>query len=227
MTAEAGQRFGTGPLARAAALVHTLLVVEVLLLVGTLPGLLPLVLLGHDASNLPLLAACLVPAGPALAAALFTLRHQRLDLTELRPAALFRRGYRVNLLPVLRIWVPMLVWLAVIGVNLANLRAAGVPSWWAVLLVIVALAVTLVGANALLVTALFRFRARDVLRLAGYFLTRTPSVPVGTLVLLAAAAGITAVFSEAVLVLLGAPFVLAFLRIGEPMIDKIQKEFTT
>ncbi|MGW4460820.1 hypothetical protein [Micromonospora sp. NPDC004704] len=225
-TARAGRQVGEGPLSRAAAFVYTLLAVELLVLVTTLPGLVPLVLLDRDASNLPLVATCLLPVGPAISAALYTLHHQRPDLTDLRPAGRFWRAYRDNLPGVLRVWVPTVLWLTIIAMNLANLTAAAVPAWWGVLLVLVGAGVALVGANALLVASLFTFRTRDVLRLALYFLVRTPSVTFGNAVLLAAAAGLTAVFSEAVLALLGAVLVLAFLRVGEPMIRGIRKEFT-
>ncbi|MFJ6194752.1 hypothetical protein [Micromonospora sp. NPDC092111] len=226
MSAQPWRQFGDGPLSRAAASVHILLVVELLLVLTTLPGLVPLVLLGPDPRNLPLVAACLLPVGPAVSAALYALRHQRPDLTDLRPAAAFRRGYRANLPAVLRVWAPMLLWLTVIAVNLAHLPAAAVPIWWAVPLVLVGLGVSLVGANALLIASLFTFRTRDALRLALHFLVRAPGVTVGNAALLAAAAGVTAVFSEAVLALLAALFVLAFLRIGAPMIDTIRTEFT-
>ena len=48
------QQFGTGLLSRVAARVYSLIVVELLLLLTTVPGLVLLVLLDRDASNLPL-----------------------------------------------------------------------------------------------------------------------------------------------------------------------------
>ena len=107
------------------------------------PGLIPLVLLDRDPSNLPLVALCLVPLGPALSAMLFALRHRSRDLTDLHPAAAFWRGYRLNVWPVLRLWVPWLLGMTVISVNLAYFQAAAVPGWWAVLLVIIAVGATL------------------------------------------------------------------------------------
>lgn len=225
-TAGARRRFGTGPLSVAAAMIYTLLVVELLFLLTTLPGLVPLVLLGRDASNVPLAAACLLPLGPALSAALYALHRRSSDLTDLRPAAAFWRGYRANLADVLRIWVPWLGWLTILGMNLANFGAAAVPWWWAVLLVLVAVAATLWAANALVITSLFAFRTIDVVRLAGYFLARTPGVPVGTFGLLVAAAGVAVLAAEPVLALLGSVFVLVFLRTCRPMIATIQQEFT-
>ncbi|GAB3806319.1 hypothetical protein GCM10027605_34190 [Micromonospora zhanjiangensis] len=220
-TAGSWRQFGSGPLSRATARVYTLLVVEALLVLTTLPGAVPLLLLDRDASNLPLYALCALPVGPAVAAGLWTLRHQPLDLTDLRPAAVFWRGYRTNLVPVLRVWLPVLLLLTVEAVNLTHLAVAGVPDWWAVPLIVLAVVVTLGGVNALVITSLFAFRTRDVARLALYFLLRTPQVPLGSALLLLAAGTVTAVASEAVAALFGAVFVLALLRVAGPMIDAI------
>ncbi|WP_327025306.1 DUF624 domain-containing protein [Micromonospora sp. NBC_01739] len=220
------REFGAGPLSRVAALVYTLLVVEVLLLVCAAPGLIALFALERHVSNLPLVAVCAVPLGPALSAALYALHHQRLDLTELHPARLFWRGYRVNLLGALLVWVPMLMWLALLAVNLVNLTAVGLPRWWVVPLVLVAAGVAVVGINALVITSLFTFRLRDVLRLAGYFVLRTPVVVIGVGLLLVAATALTLVASEAALAALASVLALALVRGGEPMISIIRQEFT-
>ncbi len=224
--ANARRQFGEGPLSRAVALIYSLLVTEILLVLTTLPGLVPMFLLDRDASNLPLVAICALPLGPAVSAALYTLRHHRPDLADLRPAALFWQGYRANFRPVLGIWVPWLVWLTIVAVNLSHLAAASVPGWWGVLLALVALGVTLWGTSALVITSLFSFRLRDVARLAAHFLGATPGVTLGIACLLVLAAGIIWVASEAVLGLLGSVLVLALLHTCRPMISKIEKEFT-
>jgi hypothetical protein len=220
------RRFGEGPLSRAAARVYTVLVVELLLLATAAPGLVPLVLLDRDASNAPLAAICALPLGPAVSAALYALHHHRSDLADLSPAAAFVRGYRTNVGGVLRMWVPWLAWLTVLTLNLAYLPAAGVPSWWAVAMVILAVAAILWVTNALVITSLFAFRVRDIARLAVYFLVRTPRVTLGNACLLIVAAGVTMLWSEAVLALLGAVFVSALLLNARPMTTTIQEQFT-
>ncbi len=222
----ADRQFGEGPLSRATALVYTLLVVELMLLVTTLPGLVPLVLLDRNASNVPLAVACALPLGPAVSAGVFALYRHRGDLTDLKPAKAFWRGYRINVRGVLAVWVPWLVLLTVVGVSLANFRAAAVPGWWAALLVVVAALATLWVANALVITSLFAFRIRDVARLAAYFLGRTKGVTLGNACLLVVAAGVTYLTSEAVLALLGSVFALALVRTCRPMIETVRKEFT-
>jgi uncharacterized membrane protein YesL len=218
--------FGDGPLARAAALVYTLLVVEVLLLVATLPGLVGLVLLDRDASNIPLAPACVLPLGPALSAALYALHVRSRDLADLHPAAAFWRGYRRNLRGALLVWVPWLAGTAIVAFNLSHFGATGLPGWWAALLALVALAATLAAANALVITSLFTFRAPDVARLAAAYLARRPGVTLGTAGLLVAAGAITALTSEAVLALLGSVLAAALLRTCRPMIAEIRGELT-
>ncbi|WP_405148209.1 YesL family protein [Sphaerisporangium sp. NBC_01403] len=222
----AGPRFGEGPLSRASALVYTLLVVELLLLAAVVPGLIGLVLLDRDAANVPLAAACLLPVGPALSAALYALHNRRLSLTDLRPTAAFFRGYKANFRQVVKLWIPWLVWLTIIGSNLANFTAAGVPGWWAVPSVLIAVLATLWVANALVITSLFEFRARDVARLSAYFLTRSPRVALGNASLLVVAAGITLAASEMALALLASALASVLLLNSRPMIAEVRKRFT-
>ncbi|MBB2741670.1 UNVERIFIED_ORG: hypothetical protein FHR35_001490 [Microbispora rosea subsp. rosea] len=226
MTETTIRRFGQGPLSRASALVYTLLVVELLVLVTTVPGLIGLVLLDRDAANVPLAAACALPAGPALSAALYALHHRRLDLTDLHPATAFWRGYRMNVRGVVKLWVPLLAWLTVLGSTLANFGAAGVPGWWAILLVLIALAAALWGANALVITSLFAFRARDAARLAAYFLFSSPRVALANVCLLVVAAGVTLVASEAALTLLASVFAAALLLNSRSLIAEVTEKFT-
>lgn len=109
--------------------------------------------------------------------------------------------------------------------NLTHFGAAGVPVWWAVVMVVIAVVATLAGLNALVITSLFSFRARDVARLGLYFLVRTKAVALGNACLLVVAVGVTMFFSEAVLALLGSLFALGLLRNARPMILVTQKEF--
>ncbi|MEV6301178.1 hypothetical protein AB0M02_17350 [Actinoplanes sp. NPDC051861] len=226
MTSAVGERFGTGPLARGAALVHHLLVVEVLLVVTAGPALGLLTLLDRDWSNLPLAAVCALPAGPALSAALFALHHRRLDLADLRPAAAFLRGYRLNAGAAVRVWGLWLAWMSVLGVNLTHLGAAGLPGWWAGPLVLVGAGATLWMLNALVICSLFEFRTRDAARLAAYLLVRTSSVTVANACLIVVALGVTWAFSDAVLALAGSLLVLALLGGSRRLIDVVRTEYT-
>ncbi|GAA3932824.1 DUF624 domain-containing protein [Actinoplanes auranticolor] len=217
--------WGTGPLARAAALVHTLLVVQFCVLVTAAPAVVVPVLLDRDASNVPLLAAAAVPLGPALSAALYALRHRGRDLTDLSPARVFWRGYRMNARAVLKLWLPWLAWAAVAGITLAHPQGAGVPGWWHAALVALAAGSLLWQANALVIASLYEFRTRDVARLAAWFLVRTPRVTLGTTGLALAAGAVVVWWSDAVLALFAAVFAAALLTVSDPMRAEIEHRF--
>jgi hypothetical protein len=221
----AQQRFGQGPLSRAAALIYNLLVIELLLLVTGVAPLMALLLLDRDASNLPLAAICAIPLGPACSAALYAWHHRRGDLTDLRPATVFRRGYRLNARPILRIWIPWLAWLTIMALNVAYFEATALPAWWLALLIAVAAAASLWMANALVITSLFTFRSRDTARLATHFLLRSHSVTLGNTGLLITAGAGTALWSEAAVALLAAGLLAALLRTCRPMISAIGRTF--
>jgi hypothetical protein len=218
--------FGAGPLSRAAALIHTLVTVEALLLVAASPGLAALLLLGPDPANLPLAAISLLPLGPALSAALYALHHRSRDLTDLHPARTYWRGWRLNALPALKLWAPLLAWLTVIAFTLTHFSATGLPGWWAVLLGLIGAGSLLWGAHALVLSSLFTFRARDTARLAGYFLLRHGRATLAAASLLLLAAGMTALLTEALPALLAAPLLLSLLHSSRPVIAETQEDFT-
>ncbi|MEU1184157.1 hypothetical protein ABZ464_42420 [Streptomyces sp. NPDC005820] len=218
--------FGAGVLSRAAALVHTLLTVEALFLAATAPGLVGLLLLGPDPANLPLAALCLLPLGPAASAALYALHHRSRDLTDLHPARVYGRGWRLNAVPALKLWTPLLAWLTVIAFTLTHFSATGLPRWWAALLALIGVACLLWGAHALLLTSLFTFRARDTARLAAYFTVRHGKATLAVASLLVLAAGLTALLTEALPALLAAPLLLSLLHAGRPVIAETEEDFT-
>ncbi|MFD6034655.1 hypothetical protein ACFWHF_08980 [Streptomyces griseoincarnatus] len=218
--------FGTGPLSRAAALIHTLVTVEALLLLTAAPGLAGLFLLAPEPANLPLAALCLLPLGPSATAALYALHHRSGDLTELRPARAFLRGWRLGAGPALKLWAPLLAWLTVIAFTLTHFPATGLPGWWASLLAVTGVGGLLWGAHALVLTALFAFRARDTARLAAYFLVKQPRATLGALSLLILTAAGTALLTEALPALLAGPLLLSLLHAGRPVIEETREHFT-
>ncbi|MFF0161226.1 hypothetical protein ACFYRY_27355 [Streptomyces sp. NPDC005263] len=218
--------FGDGPLSRAAALIHTLVTVEALLLGAAAPGLAGLLVVGTDPANLPLAAVCLLPLGPALSAALYALHHRDRDLTDLHPARTYRRGWRLNALPALKLWTPLLAWLTVIAFTLTHFSATGLPRWWAVLLAVIGVGSLLWGAHALVLTSLFAFRARDTARLAGYFLIRRGRATLGAASLLVLTSALTVLLTEALPALVAAPLLLSLLHSSRSVIVETQEDFT-
>jgi len=218
--------FGEGPLSRASTLVYTLLTVEAMLLVASLPGIVPALFLRSDPSNLPLLALCALPLGPALSAAIYAVHLRSTDMAELRPVAKFWRGYRLNVRGVLPVWAIGLLWVTVVAVTLGDLGFSGFPSWWAVLLGLVGIAALLWTTNGLVIASLFAFRTIDVFRLSWYLLGRAPVAMLGNAGVLAIAVALALLTSEAVVALVGVILVAMVLRTSRPVIAIVTAEFT-
>ena len=221
------REFGDGVLARGAAAVHRVLVIELALLVAAAPGLALLALLLPDVSNAPLAALALVPVGPAVSAAVFAWR-ACLAEPGLEPMRHFARGYRANVRDVLAWWVPTLALLTVLVTNLAHLDVA-VPAPAAraavqgVLLAVLA-ATVLWAAHMLVLSSLFALRTRDAARLALHHLGRRSGLAAVSLVVLAC--GVVVLTSDWVLALLGSPFALLLLHGARPMVADVEENHT-
>lgn len=218
------REFGDGPLGRAANAIYWYLVVEVLLILTSLPGLVALVLLDRSAVNAPLAVLCLLPLGPAASAGLFALRDRRTAETP-APASAFWRGYRLNWADVLRLWTPALVALGIVAFSLANLRATGVPGWYTAVLVVIGAGLLLWTVNVLVIVSFFGFRARDSARLAAYYLAARPLVTLGNLSLLVLAAGVIVLTADVVFGLFAVVWLAFVLRNARPLMADVEARF--
>jgi hypothetical protein len=221
--AERYSEVGRGPLSRWSAAVYWALVVEVLVVLTSLPGFVLLLLLDRSAGNVPLVALAAVPFGPSLAGAVFAwrlyLRTPPVD-RDLAPARHYWRGYRQNWRDVLLWWVPALVVLAVLGVNVTAGGAFGTVS----LVLVVALLVW--AGNALVLSSLFAFRTRDVARLAAYYLAAKPVAALGVLSLLVVAVAVAVLATDWLLVLLASVLVAMLVRNAGPVVADATERFT-
>ncbi|NUU15957.1 DUF624 domain-containing protein [Cellulomonas humilata] len=224
MATKPDDEIGAGALPRWSAVVYWFVVIEAMLVLTAAPGLVLLALLDRDASNLPLLALACVPFGPSVAAAVFAWRVFARD-RDLSPARHFWRGYRLDVLDVLRWWVPTLGVLGIIAVNLTHLGAAGLPPVLGWALGGVALLLVLWSGHALVLSALFSFRTRDVARLGAYFVAGKPLVTLGFVSVLVLTAAV-AYLSDWLVVLLAAPLTYLYARTAAPVVAAAEERFT-
>ncbi len=220
----ADRTVGTGALSRASTVAYWFLVVGGLLVLTTAPGLVPLVLLARDVSNVPLAALLLLPVGPAVSAAFFAWRRFEAERDQ-TPARHFWRGYRLNAADAVRVWAAGLAVLSVLAVNLTHLEVVSMPAVVGVLSGVVA-ALVLVGlTHALVVVSVFSFRLRDVVRIAAYVTFGKPWASLGVLSLAVLALGVVLLTSDWVLVLLASVFTFLVWRNARPVVDEVARRF--
>ncbi|PFG41977.1 hypothetical protein ATJ88_0627 [Isoptericola jiangsuensis] len=224
MAAQQARDPGDGILSRIAARVYWYGTVGVLVALGCVPSLLLLLALDRSPGNVLVLPLCLAPAVPFLSAGLFTLR-ARARVDEPAPARTFARGLRLNTRDVLLLVVPALVLLGVVATSVVHREAAGIGVAYVVVLLVVALAVVLWTLQALTLASVFRFRVRDVARLALHYLTRRPGATVGLLALVVVAGGVVAVAGEVGLVVLAVAWLWFLLRVDAPVLADVEDRY--
>jgi hypothetical protein len=224
MRQHAGE-IGPGVLSRFTAAVYRYLVLGVFLAVAGVPTLLVWMLLAPAPGNVAWFVAALLPAAPALSAALYAHRAWERE-PDLSPARPLFRGLRMNLRDTLAWWVPVLAVATVLAVNvLFAEQVAGGALLRPVCAVLLAVLAVWAG-HLLVVSSFFSFRFRDVLRVAAaeFFLSWKASL--GMLLLIAVAVGVVALASEAVLLLVAWAFALMLWVLVRPVVADVTKRFT-
>lgn len=222
---EAIDEIGRGPLSRGAAVVYRMLVLEAQLLIAALPSAAGVLLLGRDASNLPMFVIALTPIAPALVAGVSAVRAASAD-PDLAPGRHFFRAYRRDLVPTLRWAAPAAIVLAVLTFNLAHLGDVdGGAALRPVLLLLIAGVVTWCG-HMVVLTAAFSFRTRDAARIALAQIVPRWGFSLGILPLLVIAMFLVLAASEFLLLLLLWAFVGLLALMARPVIDDVTARFT-
>lgn len=215
-----------GLLSRATALIYRYLVLELLMLVTLAPTMIALVLLEADSSNIPLFALALIPVAPALSAGLYALRAWDID-PDLQPARHYLRGYRLNVMDVLRWWVPLLLLATVLGVSLTNLAAVPGGSLLRPVLAVISVLALVWGHHMLLITAVFAFRTRDAARIAVVEIGRRWKVSLGAISLALVALGLAYLTFDVVPALLASLFVGLVWNNGRSLVLDVTERFVS
>jgi uncharacterized membrane protein YesL len=206
------------------AVVRWLLVIEGLLLLTVAPGLVPLTILERAGAGIPLIALALLPVGPAVAAAVFAWRRFGED-PDGSPVRHFWRGYRLNLIDSLKVWIPALIALTAVALNLTNLGNLPSPVAFGVLGAGVAVLVVAWTAHAMVVASLFSFRLRDTIRIGAYFVLRAKVASLGAIALAAAAVAVWVFTAGWVLALLGSVGTYLLARNARPVVAEVERRF--
>lgn len=212
-------------LARAAAAVHRLTVVTLLMALTTAPGYLLFMLLARHPANLVPAVLCLLPVGPAFCAGIFALHRGEPD-GDLAPLRTFLRGYRLGALAALRLWAPALAVLGVLAVNVRYVGLAAVPEGFELVMLVIGALVVVWVVHASVITALFSFRTRDVARLAAHYLVARPLATLGVLSYTVLGAAAVYLAGDWVVAVLGGLLVLGLLRTHRPVIRDVTSRFT-
>ncbi|WAP51514.1 hypothetical protein OL239_17180 [Arthrobacter sp. ATA002] len=148
---------------------------------------------------------------------------------HLAPARSFWRGYRLNAVSTLRWWWLPLVVAGILGVNVAFLDAV-IPSGLPLLVfgaaqAAVFLLTAVTALHALVISSLYNFRTRDILRLALRLVRSSPRATIGAAAIVITSAGIVGAGSEIALFALGSIMAAMVLQNAHTLTIDIEEKY--
>ena len=221
-----GEEVGRSAFARMTAAIYWGMVLEVMFIIATSPGLVATFFLSPDLSNLPLFAVCALPVGPALSGLVFAWRRRAFDL-DLAPAARFWRGYKLNFVDVMKWWVPFLALVAAGSLVATNLSLTFLPDGAVWVFLVLGILAALWEAHMLIMTSAFSFRTRDASRLAVYFFFRCFPATLAYLSLLVVCFALTYLFGAWLPILAGSILSAMYVRAARTEMWLATDQFTT
>ncbi|UFT98767.1 YesL family protein [Radiobacillus kanasensis] len=165
-----GKEFGQGTLSVLTNYIYWLALVNVYFVVCNLLFLFFFLTLIPSYSNIIVYCLTLIPTGPAIAALFYTLS-KLIREKEISPTKDFFYGYKINFLDSLKVWVPMLVILSIIMMDIQYLSADPTTRNQVISGILIVLFV-LLGTLSIYVFSIssnFSFRVRDIYRLSMYY----------------------------------------------------------
>ncbi|WP_457948664.1 DUF624 domain-containing protein [Pseudarthrobacter sp. alpha12b] len=219
--------YGAGPLFRAAGAVAGVMTGSALLVLAN--ALLPAALLAAPFAGSWVVLVALIPVGPSLVACMYAF-NRMLAGHEGSVYRDFIRGYRMNAGQPLQVWLPYLLVLAVIAVNLAGLPSLGPANQAApalrLALLVLALLVATAGLNALLLLSRFSFRTRDLYRLSLYSFSARKRVSLGNMGILFVTGTLLLATTAYLLPLLAGAVVFLVCLNSRPLLKLVEEKFT-
>jgi uncharacterized membrane protein YesL len=121
-------------------------------------------------SNMIVYFLALIPTGPALTALFYTLNKLMRD-KEISPTKDFFYGYKMNFVETLKIWLPMLlvVFILVVDLQYLNSNPETKNQVFAGIILVVLLLIGTISVYVFSIAANFKFRVRDIYRLSVYY----------------------------------------------------------
>jgi len=224
MPVEHRTRDDRGVLAQITDALYWFVIIDLALVVCSAPTIAVWMLLARDASNLPLYAASLALALPALSAALWAWRARAEDPDPV-PLRRFLRGYRLNLVDSLKIGVPGLVVLTVLATNITYGDVTG-TSALSVAFLLLSVMVALLMTRALSITSTLSFRFIDVLRLSIFTLLTMPLRSLALLSLAVLTVGISLFVGDYAFLFLASVLTFVLQHSERPVITRLREQFT-
>lgn len=222
---EKNQKVGQRILSFLSKHLYSLILFNIYFILCNILILLSFLLFDLSYSNLLIYILALVPTGPAISALIYSvvkLIHEE----EGSPTKHFFNGYRVNFLDTLKIWLPILVLISILGVDIHYYQTAtGFTQFVSGAIFVVIMLALLLLQYVFFINAIYKFKTLDIYKLSVYYSFMKMKETIGNVVILVITFFLVYIFSESILLFI--PSFVCYIMVlnNRIVIDDIKLNF--
>lgn len=221
-----GKEFGQGILSVVTNNIYWLALVNFYFIVCNFLFLFFFITLVPSLSNMIIYFVALIPTGPAISALFYTLG-KLVREKEISPTKDFFYGYKLNFVDSLKVWIPMLIALFIIVVDLQyfNAEATTKNQVLAGILLVVLLLIATLSIYVFSINANFKFRVRDVYRLSMYYSFTRIKITTGNIAIVFLALFLMFITSDFLILFIASIVAYVVVLNSNPIIEDVKENF--
>jgi uncharacterized membrane protein YesL len=177
-------------------------------------------------SNITIYFLALIPTGPAITALFYSIG-KLIREKELSPLHDFIHGYKINFIDTMKFWLPLLLVLYILIVDLHyfNSNASTINSVLSVVFLVGIILTMVISMNAFLIIAGFKFRFKDLWKLSVYYSFKKVKITFGNISIVIITLFLLSVTSSFLLLFIASLICNAFLLNSKGLFEDIQLKF--
>lgn len=177
-------------------------------------------------SNITIYFLALIPTGPAISALFYSIG-KLIREKELSPLHDFIHGYKINFKDTMKFWLPLLLVLYILIVDLQyfNSTPSTINNVLSVVFAIGIILTMVISMNAFLIIAGFKFRFKDLLKLSVYYSFMKVKITFGNISIVIIALFLISVTSKFLLLFIASLICYAFMLNSKGLLEDIQLKF--
>ncbi|WHZ03209.1 YesL family protein [Neobacillus sp. YX16] len=177
-------------------------------------------------SNITIYFLALIPTGPTISALFYSIG-KLIREKELSPLNDFFHGYKINFKDTMKFWLPLLVVLYILIVDLHyfNSNLSTINNVLSVVFLIGIILIMIISINAFLISAGYKFRLKDIWKLSVYYSFMKVKITFGNISIVIITLFLLLITSNFLILFIASLICYAFMLNSKGLLEDIQLRF--
>lgn len=219
---ESKQEFGQGILYTITNYIYWLLLTNIYFILANSIFLFFFMTLQQSFSNIILYFLALIPTGPAISALYYSME-KLIRTRELSPTKDFFEGYKKNVKDTLLLWIPILSVFFILLVDFQHLQESN--QMFANIMLLLMIIGAVLTMNTLAINTRFKFRIRDIYKLAVYYSFNKFKNTIGGMVIIFLVAVLTVLTTNFLIIFISSIVAYLLMLNAKEMLNDIESNF--